>query len=156
IVRKPAAAIPPFSHVFIIILENQEYSDIIGNASAPYLNSLAQQYGLATNYYAIRHPSLPNYIGLTAGSNYTITSDCKGCFLTVPNIADQLEGTGKTWKAYMEDLPSTCFLGNQGQYAQRHNPFIYYDDIRLNPTRCAKIVPFTQFAQDLSANSVPN
>src|SRR5947208_2403652 len=54
----PGNHVPVFSHVFIIILENQEYDNIIGNATAPYLNSLAQQYGLATNYYAIRHPSL--------------------------------------------------------------------------------------------------
>ena len=157
IVLRPGAAapIPAFGHVFIIILENQEYSAIIGSAAAPYLNSLAQHYGLATNYYAIRHPSLPNYIALTAGSTYTITGDCKGCFLNVPNIADQIEGAGKTWRAYMEDLPSPCFLGNQGQYAQRHNPFIYYNAIRLNPTRCAKIVPFTQFGPDLASNRVP-
>jgi hypothetical protein len=152
----PVSGIPPFSHIFTIIFENHEYNEIIGNPAAPYFNTLAQQYGLATNYYALRHPSLPNYIALTAGSPFTITGDCRTCFLNVPTIADQIEHVGKTWRAYMEGLPSPCFLGNAGAYAQRHNPFIYYDAIRLNPTRCANIVPFTQFATDLQQHTLPN
>ncbi|HEX9438220.1 MAG TPA: alkaline phosphatase family protein [Roseiflexaceae bacterium] len=152
----PANNVPSFSHVFIIIMENLEYDQIIGDPAAPYFNSLAQQYGLATSYYAIRHPSLPNYIALTSGDTYSITNDCTNCFRDVPNIADQIEGVGKSWRAYMEGMPSPCFVGDQGRYRQRHNPFIYYDNIRLNPTRCNKIVPFTQFAQDLATDMVPN
>jgi phosphatidylinositol-3-phosphatase len=62
-----AAAVPAFSHIFEIVLENHETTSIIGASSAPYINSLAQQYGLATNYYGIRHPSLPNYLALIGG-----------------------------------------------------------------------------------------
>src|SRR4051794_36577505 len=62
-----AASLPAFSHIFEIVLENHETSSIIGASSAPYINSLAQQYGFATNYYGIRHPSLPNYLALTGG-----------------------------------------------------------------------------------------
>jgi hypothetical protein len=152
----PANSVPSFSHVFIIVLENHEYNQIIGDPAAPYFNRLAQQYGLATSYYGIRHPSLPNYIALTSGDTYSITRDCKDCFLNVPNIADQIEGVGKSWRAYMEGMPSPCFVGDQGRYRQRHNPFIYYDNIRLNPARCNNIVPFTQFAQDLATNMLPN
>lgn len=152
----PTLPVPAFSHIFIIIMENHEYDAIVGNAAAPYFNSLAQHYGIATNYYAIRHPSLPNYIALTAGSPYTITSNCTNCFLDVPNLADQVEGVGKTWRAYMEGMPAPCYLGNHRPYVQRHNPFIYFDDIRLNPTRCANIVPFTDFTADLQTNQVPN
>jgi phosphatidylinositol-3-phosphatase len=162
IIMKPVATatpgIPAFSHIFIIVMENQEYSSVIGSASAPYFNSLAQQYGLATNSYAIRHPSLPNYLALTGGSTFSITNDCTSCFINAPNIVDQLESAGKSWKAYMEGMPSPCFVGdnNKTKYVQKHNPFIYYDDIRLNQARCNQIVPFTQFAQDLATNSVPN
>src|SRR5262245_43137837 len=56
--------VPAFKHIFIIVLENKSYDRVEGNSNAPYLNTLAHQYGLATNYYAIRHPSLPNYLAL--------------------------------------------------------------------------------------------
>src|SRR5262245_46342207 len=82
---------PAFSHVFEIVLENHEASSIIGSSSAPYINSLAQKYGLATNYYGIRHPSLPNYLALIGGDTFGITSDCRTCFVNAPNLVDQLE-----------------------------------------------------------------
>jgi hypothetical protein len=150
--------IPAFSHVFIIVMENEAYEKIIGNTTdAPYINSLAQQYALANNYYGITHPSLPNYIALTSGDTQGITNDCTSCFVDAPNIVDQLETAGKSWKGYMESMPSPCFIGDSGKlYRQKHNPFIYFDDIRTNPARCAKIVPFTQFDADLQANALPN
>src|SRR5437867_4229914 len=74
--RTTTASVPALSHVFIIVMENKEYKKIIGSPSAPYINRLAQQYGLATNYYAITHPSLPNYLALTGGSTFGVTSNC--------------------------------------------------------------------------------
>jgi hypothetical protein len=150
--------IPPFSHIFTIIMENEAYEQIIGNTrSAPYINSLAQQYGLAANYYGVTHPSLPNYISHIGGDTFGIYNDCTDCFVNAPNLVDQLESAGKSWKAYMEDMPSPCFIGDWGTlYRQKHNPFIYFDDIRLNAARCNKIVPFTQFATDLQANTLPD
>ncbi len=156
---RPSAAangVPAFSHIFQIVMENKEYSSIIGSSSAPYTNSLANQYGLATKYYGIRHPSLPNYLAMIGGDTFGITTDCTSCFVSATNLVDQLEPAGKTWKAYMESMPSPCFIGSSGQYVQKHNPFIYFDDIRKNTTRCNKIVPFTQFATDLQNNTVPN
>jgi phosphatidylinositol-3-phosphatase len=153
----PGDAIPPFSHIFTIVMENTAYEQIIGNRSAPYMNSLAQHYGLATNYYGITHPSLPNYIAMLGGDTLGFHNDCTTCFVNAPNLVDQLERAGKSWKAYMEDMPSPCFIGDAGTlYRQKHNPFIYFDNIRQNPVRCNKIVPFTQFATDLQANSLPN
>ncbi|HEX9441514.1 MAG TPA: alkaline phosphatase family protein, partial [Roseiflexaceae bacterium] len=150
-------AVPAFSHVFEIVLENKAYDRIIGSSSAPYINALAQQYGLATNFYAITHPSLPNYLALIGGSTFGVTRDCIDCFVNAPNLTDQIEASGKTWKAYMESMPSPCFVGDSGTlYRQKHNPFIYFDDIRLNPDRCNRIVPFTQFDQDLTANMLPD
>lgn len=151
------APVPAFKHIFVIVLENKEYEQVLGSPQAPYLNNLAQQYGLATNYYGIRHPSLPNYLALTGGDTFGITSDCIDCTVDAPNIVDQFEGAGKSWKAYMEAMPSPCFVGDAAAlYRQKHNPFIYYNNVRNNPTRCAKIVPFTQFATDAQANALPN
>jgi phosphatidylinositol-3-phosphatase len=149
---------PAFKHIFVIIMENKDYEQIVDNTGqAPYLNELAQQYGLATNYYAITHPSLPNYLALTGGSTFGIDSDCTDCTVPQPNLVDQLEAGGKSWKAYMEGMPRPCFIGDDGPlYRQKHNPFIYYDDIRNNPARCAKIVPFTQFVADTRAQALPD
>ncbi len=148
--------VPLFSHVIVIILENHEISDIIGNGSMPNLNKLAQQYASLTNYYAVSHPSLPNYIAMTSGDTQGITSDCTSCFVNQTNLMDLIEKSGRTWKAYMEDMPAACALGTKSKYAQKHNPFVYYDDIRTNSARCQQNdVPFSQFASDLNNNQLP-
>jgi phosphatidylinositol-3-phosphatase len=151
------STLPAFKHIFVIVMENKEYDQVIGSPSTPYLNALAQHYGLATNYYGIRHPSLPNYLALTGGSTFGITSDCIDCTVAAPNLVDQLEAAGKSWKAYIESMPSPCYVGDASPlYRQKHNPFIYYDDVRSNPARCAKVVPFTQFAADTVAKALPD
>ena len=152
-----ASPVPAFKHIFVIVMENKDYRSIVGSEQAPYMTSLARQYGIATNYYGIRHPSLPNYLALTGGDTFGITSNCTDCFVNAPNLVDQLETGGKSWKAYMEDMPSPCFVGDAAPlYKQKHNPFIYYDNVRTNAARCNKIVPLTQLAADMQANTVPN
>jgi phosphatidylinositol-3-phosphatase len=152
------AAVPTFSHIFVIVMENHEYGSVIGRPEASYVNSLAATYGLATNYYAASHPSLPNYFALTAGSTFGIASDCTTCYVNTTNIADQVESSGRSWKAYMEDMPTPCYMGaSSSNYAMKHDPFMYYTDIRNNPARCAAhVVPFAQFGVDMSTGQVPN
>jgi phosphatidylinositol-3-phosphatase len=154
----PPATVPAFSTVFVIVMENHEYGSVIGSSAAPYANSLAASYGLATNYYGASHPSLPNYLALTAGSTFGIASDCTSCYVSATNIADQVEASGRSWKAYMEDMPTPCYMGaSAGNYAMKHNPFMYYTDIRNDAARCAAhVVPFTQFRADMSTGQVPN
>jgi acid phosphatase len=153
----PASPVPAFKHIFVIVLENKAYDQVVANSQASYLNKLAHQYALADNYYAISHPSLPNYLALTGGDTFGVTSDCIGCFIAAPNLVDQLEQAGKSWKAYQEAMPSPCFVGDAPPlYRQKHNPFIYYDDVRTNPARCNKIVPFDQFSADLQSNALPD
>lgn len=99
--------IPAFSHVFTIVLENEDYESIIGDTTnAPYINSLAQQYAVAANYYGIVHPSLPNYIAMISGDMQGISNNCTDCFVDAPNIVDQLEVAGKSWKASWSRCPS--------------------------------------------------
>ncbi len=149
--------LPAFSHVFIIVLENKGANSIVGSDQAPYLNQLASQYARAGNYYAVAHPSLPNYLALTGGDTFGVHSDCTDCFQAHDNLANQLERAGRSWKAYMESLPGPCFKGTgSGRYALKHNPFMYYDDIRNDPQRCNKVVPLTQLDGDLQSGSVPD
>jgi phosphatidylinositol-3-phosphatase len=149
-------SLPRFSRVAIIVMENQEYEDVIGSPDAGFINALADTYGLATRFYAITHPSLPNYFALTSGSTAGIDSDCTDCHVTVPNVTDDLEEAGIPWKAYVEGFPSPCFTGAQeGRYTKRHNPFIYYDDIAQSPRRCSHIVPLTALSTDLASGRLP-
>jgi hypothetical protein len=145
------------SHVVVIVMENKEYDQILGSSKAPFANRLAGRYAIASRYYGIRHPSLPNYLALTGGETFGINSDCIDCHVNATNLVDQLERGGLSWKGYMEDMPTPCYRrkGTAG-YAKKHNPFIYYDDIANNPSRCAKLVPYQQLAGDLTAGSLPS
>jgi hypothetical protein len=144
------------SHVVVMVMENAEYGEVIGNASAPYVNSLARRYGLMTQSYAIRHPSLPNYLALTSGSTHGIDSDCTDCVVRAANIVDELEWAGISWGAYLEDVPSPCFTGGQsGGYAKKHNPFAYYADIVSSPSRCRLLEGFGALADDVRAGQLP-
>jgi hypothetical protein len=149
--------VPNFEHIILMVLENRDYEDVIGNPQMRHLNALAKQNVLLTNYFAVSHPSLPNYIALISGDTQNITKDCIDCFVDQSNLADLIEASGRTWKTYQEDMPSTCFVGNAAPYFQKHDPFIYFDSIRLNPTRCNNsVVPLTQLDGDLNSDQLPN
>jgi phosphatidylinositol-3-phosphatase len=150
--------VPAFDHIFVILEENHSYSQVIGASSAPYINSLANQYSLATNYSSISHPSLPNYLALTGGSTFGLTQDCKPskCPINARNLTDNIEAAGKTWKAYIESMPGACSAQGATNYSQVHNPFLYYKDIATNAARCTNhVVPYTALAKDL-AGTTPN
>ena len=113
-----------YDHVVWIMLENVGYS-VVGSSDAPYLNGLASKCGLATNYRAITHPSLPNYIALTSGSTQGIADDGEPSthVLRVPSIFSEL---GSNWRTYAESKPTPCDRVTSGVYAARHNPAVYY------------------------------
>ena len=149
--------LPDLDHVVLITMENKSYPDIVGSTHAPYINSLISTYSFADNYLAVAHPSLPNYLALIGGSTFDVTSDCDNCFVSGSSLVTQLENAHRTWKAYMESMPNSCFVGNDGTYAQKHNPFIYFDEIRNNPQQCGNIVPYQELQKDLSSkDTTPN
>ncbi len=149
--------IPDFAHIVVILFENQEFDEIIGDDESPNYNELAGRNTLLTQYYAIRHPSLPNYLALFGGDTFGVTKDCTTCFIDSPSLPDQIESSGRTWKAYLEDMPSPCFIGDAGTYVQKHDPFIYFDPIRQDTARCRRsVVPLTELSTDLASGSLPD
>ena len=155
--------VPQVNHAFIVVEENASYTNVVGNPAMPYLNSLANQYGLATNYFADTHPSIGNYFMLSTGQ--TLTNDdgqTPSSFpVTADNLVRELLAGGKTWKSYAESLPSVGYLGgNTGQYAVRHNPFPYFSDVQNSTPQQQNLVPFEDpnvgFAHDLANNAFPN
>jgi hypothetical protein len=149
------AGVPPSNHVFVLVEENHSYESVVGNSAMPYFNSLAQQYGLATQYYANSHYSIPNYMWLTAGASVTMNDNTKATF-NVDNIVSHLMVAGKSWKEYAEGLPYAGYTGyNVGKYVKRHNPFPYFDDV-ADSSEKNNIVPFTELASDIENHSLPN
>jgi phosphatidylinositol-3-phosphatase len=144
-----------FTHVVLLVEENHSYTDVVGSSSMPYLNSLISQYGLATQYFANTHPSLPNYLVLTTGLMESNNDNFAGA-VTDDNVVRELVKAGKSWKAYLESLPSPGYLGgDSGAYLRQHNPFADLSDIQQSSAQADNMVPFTQFATDLANNALP-
>jgi hypothetical protein len=151
-----SAQVPKSDHVVLVMEENQSYSTVIGSASMPYLNSLASQYGLATQYYANTHPSIGNYFMLTTGQIVS-NNDGLNSTVNVDNIVRHLLTAGKTWKSYAESLPAVGYTGGDVYpYARHHNPFSYLSDVANSSVQKLNLVPFSHFSADLANNQLPN
>lgn len=147
---------PQGSRTIVIVLENREFDEVIGASNPTYLSRLASEGALAVNYHAIRHPSLPNYLALIGGSTFGITEDCSDCRASGSNLATQLSTAGVSWRAYMGGMPSACFTGAEvGDYAKKHNPFMYFPSVTSNPSLCARDVPGGRLQSDLSSRRLP-
>jgi phospholipase C len=114
-------------------------------------------YTLLNAFYAVTHPSLPNYLSLIGGDTFGVDSDCTKCFVDQTSLPDLIEQSGRTWKTYQERMPEPCYLGDTLHYVQKHNPFIYFTPIREDAERCQRsIVPLTQLDSDLAGDSLPD
>jgi phosphatidylinositol-3-phosphatase len=152
----PTPAVPAVDHVFLVVLENHGFDEVIGNPAMPYLNSLATQHSLATNYFSNTHPSIGNYFMLTAGQIET-NNDAFAGVVTDDNLVRALLTAGKTWKAYVQSLPSAGYLGNDVYpYFKHHNPFVYLSDVVNSAPQALNIVPFSVLQTDLADGTVPN
>jgi len=146
---------PPPPHVGVVIFENESYDTVVGNPAMPHLNSLIAQGGLATNYFANAHPSLPNYFMLTVGDLVTTTNDSGK--VTADNVVRRVVSAGKTWKSYLEGLPSAGYTGgDSGTYVKHHNPFAYLSDVVDDLNQAKNMVPLTDLANDITAAQLPN
>jgi len=156
VVTNPPPPAATADHVFLVVLENHSFGQVIGNPAMPYLNGLATAHSLAADYFANAHPSIPNYFMLTTGNLETFDDSFSGT-VGDDNIVRALTGAGKTWKAYIESIPSVGFLGpDAGTYLKHHNPFSYLSDVTGSSTQAANMVPFSQLSADLNAGSLPN
>jgi phosphatidylinositol-3-phosphatase len=152
----PHGTFPRPARVALLVLENRSYEQVIGSPRAPYLNRLARTGALETRAYALAHPSLPNYIALTGGSTHAIRHDCSSCQTRAPNLVDQLNQAGISWRGYFQGIPSTGSLAiRRGDYSAHYNPFTYYARTRSRDVTQDRIVSFTQLHQDLAAGALP-
>ena len=121
-----------YQHVMWVFMENESFASIIGAPDARYASALAHLCGLATNYDAITHPSLPNYLAATGGTTAAVTDDGEPSVhpLYGASIFSQLVAHAMTWRSYAESMPRPCDTVTSGLYAARHNPAVYYVRIR--------------------------
>ena len=169
-VTAPAATLTPAKAtnkktVFLILMENHNWSDIKNSPSAPYINktllpmaSYAQQY---FNPPGI-HPSEPNYLWLEAGTNFGIYNDADpgaNHQSTTQHLVTLLNKAHISWKSYQEGISSTvCPLTGIGVYAPKHNPMVFFDDVtninNPNSSYCiAHVRPYTELATNLQQNA---
>jgi hypothetical protein len=121
--------------VLTFIEENHSLQQM--QAGMPYTYGLAEQYGYATNWTAITHPSLPNYLAMAGGSTFGISDDDSPNAhpLHGPNVFGQAINAGSSAKVYQESMPGNCSLTDSGPYAVKHNPWAYFADDRDNCER---------------------
>jgi hypothetical protein len=158
-----AASVSPYDHIYVIMEENHEYNQIIGNTNAPNINAYAAAYGLATNYDAVTHPSAPNYVALTGGSYFGIQDDnaWQTHKLDDPSLTSQIDAAGLSWAGYFQSMPKPGFTGNCAPstsdcyYASKHNGPIYFDSVNSSKTELKKEVPITKLTKDLK-KGMPN
>jgi phosphatidylinositol-3-phosphatase len=145
-----AAAIPRFSHVVIVIMENKNYNAIIGRRDeAPYINGLAASGAVFSNSFAVTHPSQPNYLALFSGSTQGVTNDsCPKTFKNVPNLGAELLKAGLSFAGYSESMPSARYTGcSHGiplfGYTRSHNPWVDFTNVPA-----ASNLTFASFPKD--------
>jgi hypothetical protein len=160
--QAPASSVPAFDHVFVVMMENTDYSQVIGDTTdAPFINSLANQGTLLDNYSGVYHPSDENYLAIAGGNTFVQGAIYyPNIHVTAQNIADELEAKGKTWKAYEQGMGTPCNTSNNNDsyYEPDDAPFINFTDVASNATRCAAhLFDTTQLTTDLqSASTTPN
>jgi phospholipase C len=125
-----AAALPTYDHIVVVIEENHSNTQIIGNASAPYITSLANGGANFTQSFAVTHPSEPNYLALFSGSTQGLTDDSCPHTYSAENLGHQLAAAGSTFTGYSESMPSDGYTGcTSGTYARKHNPWVNFTNV---------------------------
>jgi phosphatidylinositol-3-phosphatase len=147
---RSASAAAEVDKVLVIVEEDRSVQDV--QANMPFLMSQARTSGTATNYYAITHPSLPNYLALAGGSTFGVIDDDdpEEHRLQGPSVFGQLVAAGRKTKTYAEAMPTNCALRNEETYAARHNPWTYFE----NPTERAACAQFDVPLGSLSAGAL--
>jgi acid phosphatase len=155
-----------FDRVVIVVMENVGAKQALADVR---IAALARQGAWFSNYRALAHPSLPNYLAMVGGSIFGVVADHRRIPIDAPSIADRLESKGLTWKAYAEDYPGHCFLeegAGEGRvtpqaaptklYAKKHVPLLMFKSIQGNPARCARVVNAREFMRDARTGRLPN
>ncbi len=150
------SAVPHFAHVVVVVFENRSSKSVLGYQGAPTFNRLARRYALLSNYRAVAHPSLPNYLALISGSTHGIHNDCVSCIVGGDSLAETIRGAGLTWRAYVEGYkgPATRPVHPTAFFARI--PFLRFDRVTDSTRQLRDIQPLSRFTRALRADRLPN
>jgi phosphatidylinositol-3-phosphatase len=150
-----------YKHIIWILFENQDYDKVVGSSALPFTNRLATACGLATHYFGVGDPSLPNYIAMTSGGTWGVTGDSSQP-LNVPSIFSQVKARGLQWRTYAESMPTNCdasdYPSQDPVYTAHHEPVLFYSDIHSDCLRWdvpLGTVRVGALAKALSTNTLP-
>ncbi len=154
----PAPLTPPTSdvghldHVFLIYMENKGAGNILGSPNAPYINSLINSYGYADNYYALGHPSDPNYFRVMGGSDFGIDYNPVSNAINAPSLMQEMDQAGISWAGYAQSMPAPGAIVSSGDYAVDALPFATFGYVYNNTPAYLQehLLPLTQLATDLA------
>ncbi|ODQ97489.1 alkaline phosphatase family protein, partial [Mycobacterium intermedium] len=153
----PALLTPPMSnvgqldHVFLIYMENKGAADILGSINAPYFNSLINSYGYANQFYALGHPSDPNYYRIMGGSDFGLIYNPTSPSINAPSLMEAMDNAGITWAGYADGMPYPGAIVNSGDYVVDSLPFLQFTYVYNNTTAYHEqhLLPLTQLGLDL-------
>ena len=150
--------IPRPNKTVIIVLENHSYTQITDSSAAPYINSLIKdnRTALFTEWYALSHPSQPNYLQLFSGSNQGVTNNNPPTHtpFSTPNLGASLINASITFKGYSEDLPFPGYTGeNYDRYVKKHAPWTRWQGSPVNGIPDSLHQPFSSFPHPAVLNS---
>lgn len=151
--------VPHYDHIFVIVDENKDLNRVVGGSAAPNISAMAAEYGYASHYDAVAHPSEPNYVAVVGGSTFGIRDD--GAFtknaVDAPNLSTQFDAAHVSWKGYYEDIPRPGSLATSaGLYASKHSGFLNFVNVQRDPNRAEHLVGFDQLERDRASNRLPN
>lgn len=148
----PTSDVGQLDHVFVIYMENKGTDDIVGSPNAPYLNSLINTYGYADNYYALGHPSDPNYFRILGGSDFGIDYNSAPNSINAPSLMQEMDQAGITWAGYAQSMPSAGAIVSSGDYSADELPFTQFSYVYGNTPDYLQehLLPLTQLATNLA------
>ena len=148
--REPSPTPSSVAPLVIIVMENHERGDVMASSSAPFQRSMARRGRDYTRYFALAHPSLPNYLAIASGSTAGKTSDdITAGEVPGPTVWDQLTAAQISWGVFEETMPSPCYAPSSAgslpaDYVLKHNPAVPFGSVFSDPTKCARVQPLPQ------------
>ena len=147
----PTSDVGQLDHVFLIYLENKGVDNIVGSPNAPYLNSLINTEDYDSNYFALGHPSDPNYIRPVGGSDFGLDYNPSGNVIDANSLMQEMDQANISWAGYAQSMPTPGDLVSSGNYSVDELPFAQFNYVFDNTPAYLQehLLPLTQLSTDL-------
>jgi hypothetical protein len=148
---QPTSNVGQLDHVFLIYMENKGAGDIVGSPNAPFINSLIDNNPHDTNYFALGHPSDPNYIRPLGGTDFGIDYNPTGNVIDANSLMQEMDQANISWAGYAQSMPTAGDLVSSGDYSVDELPFAQFNYVFDNTPAYLQdhLLPLTHLSTDL-------